>query len=244
MISFPRLRRSRHGARRHADPFAGSALLSAPVASDPVTDWGPGFDAVYDAATASLEAACETAPVPEMPHGIAAPEVLVALIARAAAQAPPFTGASAVGQMTPPSRGADPAPPAPPWGSWDRPGTPPLMDEDPRWYGPAGITMPDNRAPMSRPYLPEPEHWHAPLSADESRDRVRRVTYPPAVVATRDRYAAVMCQVSAATGTRSPYEHPAMWGAARPGTRREAVITWSWQREPLLAIEAAGAVAA
>jgi hypothetical protein len=52
--------------------------------------------------------------------------------------------------------------------------------------------------------------WRPPVEADESRDRLRQVVYPP-IGAGPDRYAAVMCAVSAATGTASRWEQSAAW---------------------------------
>jgi hypothetical protein len=84
--------------------------------------------------------------------------------------------------------------------------------------------------------------WTQPVTAEESASRIGRLTYPP-LDATRDQYAAVMRQVSAFTGTRSPFEQPATW-AARPGQRPETVIVWTPQRAARLAIEAGTGAAA
>jgi len=57
---------------------------------------------------------------------------------------------------------------------------------------------------------PEPPPWRTPVSAAEAQDRLRRIAYPPAG-SFPERYAAVMWQVSAATGTSSRWERPATW---------------------------------
>ena len=130
---------------------APAAPLAAPVvADDTMTDWQPGYDE-----TATItgygrlmdEAAAQD--VPEAAHE--AREIhpqIAAKLAELSEQAQAeqkFAGRH--------------RPAAPPWGSWDQPGASlagqggPLHD-DPRWYGYAGITMPDNRTPMERPFAP------------------------------------------------------------------------------------------
>ena len=82
----------------------------------------------------------ESAFASEEPHGINGPEDIAAFLARTAS-----------------------GPPAEPWGPWDQPAGPvphsepetPLEYEYQRFYG-WGLTLPDNRAPMAREYVPEP----------------------------------------------------------------------------------------
>jgi hypothetical protein len=116
-----------------------------------------------------------------------------------------------------------------------------LDNERRRWYG-WGTTMPDQRQPMARRYVRVPAPAPAPLppvpvTAAESASRMSRLAYPPPD-ATRDRYAAVMRQVSAYTGTRSSFDWPAAWTSARPGQAEEPVTYWTPQHAPRLAIEA------
>ena len=83
------------------------------------------------------------------------------------------------------------------WGPWDKPDGL-LMDER------------DEYATPSRPYIPEPAPWYPPLSAEENRERMRKVVYPRPG-GFPEQYAAVMWQVSAATGTTGLRERPAAW---------------------------------
>lgn len=82
----------------------------------------------------------ESAFASEEPHGINGPEDIAAFLARTAS-----------------------GPPAEPWGPWDQPAGPvphsepetPLEYEYQRFYG-WGLTLPDNRAPLARSYVPGP----------------------------------------------------------------------------------------
>jgi len=123
----------------------------------------------------------------EGPHGIARPEVLDAIIAEA--HASPVRPAT---MLAPVSIAETES-----WGPWDKPDGL-LMDER------------DEYATPSRPYIPEPAPWYPPLSAEENRERMRKVVYlrPGGFP---EQYAAVMWQVSAATGTTGLRERPAAW---------------------------------
>ncbi len=123
----------------------------------------------------------------EDPHGIARPEVLAALVAEA--HASPVRPAT---MLAPVSIAETES-----WGPWDKPDGL-LMDER------------DEYATPSRPYIPEPAPWYPPLSAEENRERMRKVVYPRPG-GFPEQYAAVMWQVSAATGTTGLRERPAAW---------------------------------
>ena len=118
------------------------------------------------------------------------------------------------------------------------------------WYG-HGMTMPDQRAAHDRPYVPATAAIAAitappppvPVTAAESASRMARLAYPEPD-ATRERYAAVMRQVSAYTGTRSAFDWPAAWTSARPGVPEAPVTCWTLLSAPPLAIEAPKEVAA
>lgn len=66
------------------------------------------------------------------------------------------------------------------------------------------------------------------MTAAESRQAVAAITYPPPG-AGPERYAAVMCQAGAATGTSSTYEWPAAWGrrGIEAGTDTAG---WDWDQ--------------
>ena len=126
------------------------------------------------------------------PHGIATPETLAALVAQAEAAAPvhmvsdetavmpccgltefqvPLTDCVTLNPRLVTCRKMAANEPTAPWGPWDRPDgdvphsepETPLECEYQRFYG-WGLTLPDNRAPMAREYVPR---RHSPdIAAD------------------------------------------------------------------------------
>ena len=99
-----------------------------------------------------------------------------------------------------------------------------FADEPDRFVPPGARHSREQQRQAERPRLHPlpPEARLIPLPAD-AVERMARITYPPPG-ATPEHYAAVMCQVSGATGTGSRYQDPYAWGA---GTHR----TWA---EPVL----------
>jgi hypothetical protein len=91
-------------------------------------------------------------------------------------------------------------------------------------------------------YVPPAAPWK-PVPAGWSAEQVARIA-SPGPDAPRDRLAAYMCQVSAATGTSSPYEQPQAWLSARPGARRGPITTYSLRPLSPLALPAGSEVAA
>jgi hypothetical protein len=76
---------------------------------------------------------------------------------------------------------------------------------------------PEPEAAPSRPRifpLP-PQVTSLPVIPADLPARMARITYPP-YGASPERWAAVMCQVSGATGTTSSYEQPLSWGGCEP----------------------------
>jgi len=180
---------TRHAARRES-PLARLTRLArryatdtAETPADPCMPVPPGMPGP-DAAEAPSHWAEEHH---EDPHGIARPEVLAALVAEA--HASPVRPAT---MLAPVSIAETES-----WGPWDKPDGL-LMDER------------DEYATPSRPYIPEPAPWYPPLSAEENRERMRKVVYPRPG-GFPEQYAAVMWQVSAATGTTGLRERPAAW---------------------------------
>jgi len=88
----------------------------------------------------AMRRAAPHAQVDGEPHGIATPATLAAIVAEAEAEARR--------NSTPPARHEDP-----------------LRYEHQAWYG-WFTTMPDNRAPMARRYVPEPPAYTPDLCAD------------------------------------------------------------------------------
>ncbi len=110
-----------------------------------------------------------------------------------------------------------------------------LSAPDPDPHGPSSIA---SLVAALRPYPRIPAFSPpVPVTAAESADRIARLVYPP-YGAPREQWAAVMRQVSAWTGTRSMYDQPEAWTAARPGPAEAPVTAWTPQRPALLAIEA------
>jgi hypothetical protein len=216
-------RRRRGG---HHGGSGASLLLAAPVTAPAAPETGP---------------LPQAAPAPEVthgePHGIAAPEVLQALMAEAEeAEA----RAARVWQRAPWSRAHTPSSPDPAAG---------LAASGIPWRGETIMDVPVHTPRVYTVWADETRYDLAPPAADliqvtaaESRSRMGRLAYPP-YDAPRGQWAAVMRQVGAYTGTRSAYDRPEAWRTARAGDRQQPVTVWSQQRPALLAIEAGRSVA-
>jgi hypothetical protein len=139
----------------------------------------------------------------EEPHGIAAPETLAGIVAQAEAEA----RAASI----PPDEPQEPwdaftarlAAKTAPWGAWDRPDGDvphsepevPLAEEHQRFYG-WGTTLPDNRAPKARPYVPSPlDCPYVPGPADLRTDICQLPALRDAIRwAARQQHAGCMCE--------------------------------------------------